>query len=469
MTMTEEHSKRLLYPETPVLAAAKLKKPKLKKPKLHNQAVCLVCEEDLGNGSMTLHRTRRQTHSLCGDCVDGYIIPILENMTDILRQNLKKDIHFFKCPGNTKGELRNMCNHEINMLHLYNAYYTETINRPQECPSGLACRKVMIRSDQLLNVPQTKICKLAHHNECPQQYKIRTGIQLHQPPILDIGSQVGTMMFRINYVITNTNTSICPNRQCGNVIHSENIYEAALNCTSCKTTWCKNCNVSPFHKNMSCHAYEAKESKTEDGQYKWKLYRSGHLKDCPSCRSPAMKSEGCNKMSCIMCGVKWCWVCRAANIDYDHFNSQSANPCSGKLWDRDQEQVEQPVPPVDVVEPNVHGAAHGAVGDQPNILDFAQDEGGDFPRLDAGFVGVQPDQEAFLHQQNIDVRLDAAVEIADLLIQQNNLGLDVAAELAGELVAVVDQHLQEIVQDEIVQDDDGPGGWPHQARPHRND
>ena len=142
-------------------------------------------------------------------------------------------------------------------------------------------------------------------------------------------------------------------------------------------------------------------------------------------------------MSCIMCGVKWCWVCRAANIDYDHFNSQSANPCSGKLWDRDQEQVEQPVPPVDVVEPNVHGAAHGAVGDQPNILDFAQDEGGDFPRLDAGFVGVQPDQAAFLHQQNIDVRLDAAVEIA------------------GELIAVDDQHLQEIVQD-----DDGPGGGP---------
>ena len=148
-------------------------------------------------------------------------------------------------------------------------------------------------------------------------------------------------MFRINYVMSNTDTYVCPNRQCGEIMHSDNAYETELNCISCKTNWCKNCNVSPFHKNMSCHSYEARESKTEDGQYKWKLYREGRLKDCPKCRSPAMKTEGCNKMYCTQCGIKWCWVCRAADINYDHFNDQSKNPCAGRLWENRQPEIDQ--------------------------------------------------------------------------------------------------------------------------------
>ena len=350
--MIDEHSTRI-NSETATCKCEEDKKSRSqKKRKLHNKATCLVCEEDLNEGSMILHKTRRQTHALCPDCIQGYIVPILENMTDKLRQNLRHKVSLFKCPGNVNGEHRNMCNHEVDALTLYMEYYVGKSIKLPPCPRGNDCRKISFKdAGNIVNTPGLKMCKLFHRRESLDSYTYRTGIQMQKPPILNSTSEMATMMFRIHYVVTHVNAYVCPNRQCGEIIHSDNDYESELNCVSCKTTWCKNCNVSPFHKNMSCHSYEAKESKTEDGQYKWKLYREGRLKDCPKCRSPAMKTEGCNKMNCTQCGIKWCWVCRAADINYEHFNDQSKNPCAGRLWENRQPEIEQDNDVMPLAEP----------------------------------------------------------------------------------------------------------------------
>jgi hypothetical protein len=40
--------------------------------------------------------------------------------------------------------------------------------------------------------------------------------------------------------------------------------------------------------------------------YKWKLNNS---KNCPRCWTIINREEGCNKVDCLMCGNRFCWVC----------------------------------------------------------------------------------------------------------------------------------------------------------------
>jgi E3 ubiquitin-protein ligase RNF14 len=32
-------------------------------------------------------------------------------------------------------------------------------------------------------------------------------------------------------------------------------------------------------------------------------------KQCPSCQQHTTKIDGCNKMTCSLCGAYWCWKC----------------------------------------------------------------------------------------------------------------------------------------------------------------
>lgn len=43
--------------------------------------------------------------------------------------------------------------------------------------------------------------------------------------------------------------------------------------------------------------------------------------------------HNCNKMICSSCNAKWCWLCTATGIDYDHYNSGNVGGCTGRLWE----------------------------------------------------------------------------------------------------------------------------------------
>lgn len=304
------------------------------KGKIHKQTAttCLVCGEEIEGTGFVLHKTRRQTHTLCLECAEGYLKPIVENMTDQIRRGLRRDkLNILQCPGNVQGEHRNMCSCKLKIQDLFKTNYEQRTMFVKRCTTPGNCDKVTYSSGTYKNT-KGKLCKCLHYNESIQNYIKRTGINLISPPRLDPGSDLGTMIFRVSYVLDDPNRCICPNRQCGMVVESDPHIQK-ISCENCQTSWCRNCNVSPYHENMSCMAYESSQSQTEDGKYKWELYQKGELKDCPSCYAPTLKRSGCNKMYCEQCKTKWCWICRKIGVDYDHFNDQTNGACAGRLWE----------------------------------------------------------------------------------------------------------------------------------------
>jgi hypothetical protein len=240
--------------------------------KLHKKtgSACLICDESLTKEyCIIFHKTRRQTHSLCLDCGIGYLKPIIVQATNNIRKNIYNGSNVIKCPGSIHCEHRNLCKHT------------------------------------------TTFCSLVI-------------------PKCDISMDV----FKLQYVILTPNAYICPEMKCGQVVNVDPYYtDNNLVChDGCLTSWCRNCLISPYHNHKSCIEVEAENKNTENGKLIWDLKQKGELKFCPQCRAPCIKNNGCNKMLCTFCNVKWCWICKDSDIDYDHYNFGGVGDCKGKLW-----------------------------------------------------------------------------------------------------------------------------------------
>lgn len=247
--------------------------------KIHTKtgSICPCCCDDINGDGVILHKTRRQTHILCNDCVNGYLTPLVKQATENLRQNIRHKTSIIKCPGTYYGKMRNRCDHEVDLQHI--------------------------------NI---------------------------QP-----GSPLYTDIFRVLYVIQNPNVFLCPNKDCGDTVETHpNDPILHTKCQSCGTIWCRRCQLSPYHNGMSCIEYEASESKTATGKLIWEKKAKGDLKFCPQCRTPTEKvrnADGkfvaCNKIVCTICHIKWCWLCNEIGIGYEHFNEKNKTRCSNKLWE----------------------------------------------------------------------------------------------------------------------------------------
>jgi hypothetical protein len=128
---------------------------------------------------------------------------------------------------------------------------------------------------------------------------------------------------------------MCPEITCGQIVDVDVDYLSDnINCNGgCNISWCRNCMVSPYHNGKSCIEVECENRNTDNGKLISDLKRNGKLKFCPQCKAPCIKNSGCNKMLCISCGIKWCWICVESNVDYDHYNSGGVGRCNGKLWE----------------------------------------------------------------------------------------------------------------------------------------
>lgn len=241
--------------------------------KLHKKTgtICLVCEEKCGpEDSILFHKTRRQTHKLCFPCSVGYLTPIFNMTTESLRKNIKKNIGTIRCPGSYRSKAFNMCKKTIDL--------------------------------NSLRVPG------------------------HHPLFIDF--------FRISYSLTCDTAYLCPVKECGELIDVDQDYIGLkLICRSCATSWCRQCFTSPHHDEKSCIEFESEMKNTENGKLISDMKEKGILKFCPRCRVPTIKHDGCNKMYCTKCGLKWCWLCLSDDIDYDHYNSDRKGGCSGRLWE----------------------------------------------------------------------------------------------------------------------------------------
>lgn len=244
--------------------------------KIHTKSgsICPICCEKILNESISIHKTRRQTHRLCINCGIEYLKPFIENATRNLRNNIRENCDTIRCPGTYHSQLRNQCN---------------------------KCIKI-----ENISVPNTL------------------------PLYTDI--------FRIIYTLKNSNVFLCINPKCGELIETRPL-EPYIECVSCKINWCKFCLKTPFHHEKSCLELEIEEANTENGKMITEKIKNGFIKLCPCCKSPTEKMRdqtnkfiGCNKIYCNICSTKWCWLCKEANIDYQHYNPNNKTMCSQKLW-----------------------------------------------------------------------------------------------------------------------------------------
>tara|TARA_Y100000389_G_scaffold137821_1_gene135465 strand:+ start:143 stop:970 length:828 start_codon:yes stop_codon:yes gene_type:complete len=247
------------------------------------------------------HKTRRQTHGVCVDCGVGYLRPLIRQACNNIRKNIRKNVDKFKCPGCYHGQYRNQCKH--------------------------------ICSFSTLNAPDCEIS-------------------------LDI--------FRLVYTLNSKNVVMCPEENCGQVMDICDYRGNKIKCVSgCQTTWCKLCLVQPYHEGKSCIEYELDNNNSENGKFINNMRRNGELKLCPQCNAPTFKHNGCNKMVCSVCNVKWCWLCKTVGIDYDHYNDQNSGTCTGRLWegvDENGNAIQPNVIQPNVIQPNDIGNIDPVVG-----------------------------------------------------------------------------------------------------------
>jgi len=217
---------------------------------------------------IVLHKTRGQIHALCTVLIQGYLAGIRTIRADKLRRNMRKDITLLRSPGNYHGTGRNQCTHSVDLM---------TISVPDTLP-------------------------------------------------------IHTDIFRVKYVIQSPITFFCPNKECGNVVDVDPLYESnCLLCAYCDTKWCRQCLVTPYHDGKSCIEHEVESKQDQNAVFIWEMNRQGKVKFCPTCKSPIFRDGGCNKMICKSCHTKFCWICRTTGIDYDHYSGDS--DCANKLWE----------------------------------------------------------------------------------------------------------------------------------------
>jgi hypothetical protein len=102
----------------------------------------------------------------------------------------------------------------------------------------------------------------------------------------------------------------CPTPDCGYVYRCTSALNSkppAYNCPNCLEPICTFCHAR--HGDYTCAEYKDIES----GGYEAleKLKRELNIKDCPKCKTPMEKMEGCNHMTCGGCRAHICWVCMA--------------------------------------------------------------------------------------------------------------------------------------------------------------
>jgi IBR domain, a half RING-finger domain len=114
-------------------------------------------------------------------------------------------------------------------------------------------------------------------------------------------------------------TADCP--QIYRVTRTGHIFD----CPSCLTPICTTCQ-SVSHTGATCDEYRDLSSEGTLALEKWMQANKG--KPCPNCKAPIQKAYGCNHMQCSVCSVHFCWfcmaICGAADI-YSHMRDEHGN------------------------------------------------------------------------------------------------------------------------------------------------
>ena len=250
----------------------------MSKIRIQTKNTCIICDEpSTENNLVVLHKTRRQVHSMCLSCLSCYLKKPLERAKYCISKNIRKNSQYVKCSGRIHGIQRNMCRRKFDITKL----------------------------------------------QIPVDHCLYTDI------------------FRIKFTLQSNNHFLCPETKCGNVVQVDPLRSGTeIVCGFCDISWCRQCFVSPFHKEQSCLEYELKSSDFKNNTNKKhikELTQQGKLKFCPKCKAPTIKHGGCRHMTCEKCGAHWCWLCFKQGIGVPHFTMGSSSSCAGRLYAENSE------------------------------------------------------------------------------------------------------------------------------------
>lgn len=96
----------------------------------------------------------------------------------------------------------------------------------------------------------------------------------------------------------------CPTPDCAQVYRAVS-GSVILQCPSCLVRICSGCHAEA-HDGLTCEERDQAEDKL---YHEWAATHD--VKNCPGCKTPIERSEGCNHMTCIKCQTHICWECLA--------------------------------------------------------------------------------------------------------------------------------------------------------------
>ncbi|KAL7415104.1 hypothetical protein BDY24DRAFT_383722 [Mrakia frigida] len=114
----------------------------------------------------------------------------------------------------------------------------------------------------------------------------------------------------------------------------ENPNEKLFNCQACEKVSCRSCKKEE-HLPKSCEEM-AKDNKLDHRHHIEEEMTKALIRVCPNttCKTPALKEQGCNKMTCTACRTVFCYVCSAVITDYSHFDQSPADYSKPKDKDK---------------------------------------------------------------------------------------------------------------------------------------
>jgi hypothetical protein len=111
----------------------------------------------------------------------------------------------------------------------------------------------------------------------------------------------------------------CSKRGCdnGQLLEDESVL---MKCSLCQTKTCINCNA-PWHTSMTCRQYKiSTHGKAAKQMEKEITLNENFIKkkciQCPNCKLPIQKNEGCNHLTCktsngkVGCNHQFCFICK---------------------------------------------------------------------------------------------------------------------------------------------------------------
>ncbi|KAI7815911.1 hypothetical protein BC939DRAFT_404548 [Gamsiella multidivaricata] len=82
-------------------------------------------------------------------------------------------------------------------------------------------------------------------------------------------------------------------------------------CTNCDHELCLQCGESSHHNSEDCFEHMRSLITETNGldlsTIQWKL---ANTNPCPNCCILIHRDDGCNKVDCMLCGYRFCWICR---------------------------------------------------------------------------------------------------------------------------------------------------------------